>query len=119
MDIGSLISQAQSYVSVLSNPQQSSIAAAGLAGAFSAEVNNLRQGAQADLSKFGVTIPAPLQGVFAKISAPFQQVLNGSPSNPIPNNPSGTIFGMSYLMAGLIAIVGILGTVFLIGRRSS
>lgn len=116
MNLSTLKSQAQDWVSVLSNPSQSSVLAAGAIGAFSAEANNLRQAAQADLTKFGVTIPTPLKGLFNQAIAPFQQVLNGSASNPIPANSSGTVFGLSYLIFAVVLIVGILAA-FLIRRK--
>lgn len=116
MTLASLISQAQDAVSILSNPAQSSVLAGGTIGAFSAEVNNLRQAAQADLTYFGVNIPTPLRGLFGQAIAPFQQVLGGSKSNPIPTAPSGTILGVSYLTAGVVMLAGLM-IAFLWRRR--
>lgn len=111
MNLAALKTQAQDWVSILSNPSQSAVAAAGVAGAFSAEANNLRQAAQADLAKFGVNIPTPLKGLFQQAIAPFQQVLNGSASNPIPASGTGTILGLSYLTFAVVLVVGIVGAV--------
>lgn len=115
MTLAQIESYVQQGISVLSNPSQSSVAAAGAAGVFSAEFNNLRQAAQQNLSKFQAKIPAPLQGLAASFFSPFKNALAGSPSNPIPQNPSGTIFGLTYLQAILIGAGAIV--VFLLVRK--
>ena len=113
-----VVSAGQKAVSVLSNPRQSSVAAAGLAGVFSAEVNNLRQNALSYLPGITAKLGPSYQSVVDSLLRPVKNVLGGDPSNPIPSTPSGTIAGLSYLNVMLIAGGLALISIFMIGRGS-
>lgn len=111
-----IVAGAQQAVTTLSDPRQSSVAAAGLAGVFSAEVNNLRKQALTSLPNIGAKLGPRYQSVVDSLLNPFKSVLSGDGN--IPDNPSGTILGFTYLQAIGLGFVAFLGVVFFLGRGS-
>lgn len=114
----SLLDTIKQGISVISNPSQSSVLAGGAVGAFSAEVNNLRKQAQADLGTFGVNLAPGYQSAIQEFLSPVTSLLKGSPSNPIPASANGTIFGFSLSTVAVVAVVAFVGLVLLVARAA-
>lgn len=116
LTLSQIVAGAQQAVATLSDPRQSSIAASGLAGVFSAEVNNLRKQALTSVSGVSAKLGPSYQSVVDRLLNPFEKILGQGAD--IPDNPSGTILGFTYLQATGIAFVGLLGMIFILGRGS-
>lgn len=116
LTLSQIVSGARQAVTTLSDPRQSSIAASGLAGVFSAEVNNFRQQALTNLSGLTAKVGPSYSSAVNSLLNPFKKILGDGAD--IPDNPSGTILGLTYLQAIGIGFVGLLGLIFVLGRGS-
>lgn len=112
-----ILSKGKQAISVLSNPSQSSVLAAGAAGAFSAEVNNFRKQAIFNVDKYSQSLGPTYKSAVDSILRPVKTFLSGSPDNPIPEGPSGRVLGLTYLQFGLISAAAGLVSLYLVIRR--